>query len=353
MKTKIVSFLHKPKHVTTVSLIVAVLFGILGYVYLNKKNSGETIITSINNSVYSNSQSHNLSLGFLTGGRISSVKVKSGDVVVKGEELATLDSGNTSGALTQAKASYNQAKANYEKLIHGATSPAINVAKAAVNTAQINLSEGEKQQDIFVANAKRNLLNSTLVAEANTENLQTAPTVSGVYNGDKEGVITISTYGAGDGVRFNFGGIATGTGKVSQSEMQPIANTGLSIIFPSNNSNGAWSINIPNTKAANYLANYNAYQNALQTRTQTLALLQANLDQANASLEALVTAARPEDVAAAQAQVDAAYGAIEIAQAVYDNTVIKAPYNGVVVSVSISAGQIAVPNAAAIELEVK
>jgi len=81
---------------------------------------------------------------------------------------------------------------------------------------------------------------------------------------------------------------------------------------------------------------------ALSAKEQAINGAQATLDQANASLTALVTAARPEDVAAAE-------GAVQIAQAAYENTIITAPTDGTVVSVNISPGQIATPNAPAIE----
>ena len=63
----------------------------------------------------------------------------SGDAVKAGQVLAALDSENTLGALTEAKAAYQNAQANYDKIINGATGTAIDVGKAAVNTAQVNL----------------------------------------------------------------------------------------------------------------------------------------------------------------------------------------------------------------------
>ncbi len=112
----------------------------------------------------------------------------------------------------------------------------------------------------------------------------------------------------------------------------------------------SWTVEIPNTLATNYLANLNAYQQALQTQSQTLAVDVAAVDQAQASLAALATAARPEDVAVAKAQVDSALGAVQIAQGVYGNTVITAPGDGTVTAVSIIPGQIATANTPAIEL---
>jgi len=303
------------------------------------------------------SASQHLTLGFLASGRIKSVSVKVGDKVTKGQILATLEAENAQGALTQARAVYQTAQANYQKIINGAVGTAIDVAKATVNTAQVNLDGITKQQNILVSNAHANLLNSSLVMKSGINNSLTPPSLSGVYNKDTQGIINI-TFGLGGGTSdskdFVVSGILNGTGTINTNTPEPILDTGLFIQLPKfsnvdSYSSTAWSIDIPNTSAPNYLANYNAYQSALETKTQTIANAQAVLDQANASLTALAAAARPEDVATAQAQMNNALGAVQIAQANLQNTIIIAPADGTVTSVAITPGQIAVPNAPAIE----
>jgi len=352
MHQHIKSLPHHPKRVIAISLVLALAIGIFGYKEINKKTlppvveDNSTINTNNNSSL-----SQNLSLGFLTGGRIKSVSVKAGDKVLKGQILATLDAENTQGALTQAEAAYETAKANYQKIINGATGSAIDVAKAAVNTAQVNLDGITKQQNILLANAYANLLNSALTAKSDTDTSIPSPIITGTYTKNIEGTITIVINQGGTGGYFAIGGIATGTGIISTTIPEPILDTGLYIEFPTGFSyvGTTWKINIPNNTAPNYLANYNAYQVAQETKNQAIANAQATLDQANASLTALVAAARPEDVATAQAQVDNASGAVQIAQAAFQNTIILAPSDGTVVSVAIAPGQIATPNSPAIE----
>lgn len=351
MKKHLITFAHQPKKVATVSLIVATVIGVAGYAFINQapSNPYTQSESEINGSV---SSSRNLSLGFLSGGRIKSVSVKAGDAVKKGDVLATLDAGNALGALMQAKAAYSTAEANYRKVINGATGAAIDVVRAAANTAQVNLDETTKQQNILAENAHKNLLNSTLVAKPDNDNSLTPPTLSGAYIKNQEGTIILNVYQAGDGGYLSLSGIAGGVTKVSSNIPQSIADTGLYIEFPSSYSayiGTTWRITIPNQTAPNYLANYNAYQSALQAKNQAIAGAQAALDQANASLTLLVAAARPEDVATAQAQVDNALGAVQIAQAAYNNTMITAPDDGTVSAVSITPGQIAIPNSPAIE----
>ena len=111
--------------------------------------------------------------------------------------------------------------------------------------------------------------------------------------------------------------------------------------------------NIPNKNAANFNMNNNAYNLALQTKEQAIASAQALLDQANTALTAVVTTARPEDIAVASAQVESAKGALQIAESTYKNTIITAPADGTIINVAITAGQIATPNTPAIELLTK
>ena len=349
MKEYIKQLPHQPKKIALISFVLALLVGILGYIQINKRvlvpaKTSATLSADTN-------FSKDLTLGFLANGRIQSVSVKTGDRVAEGQVLATLDAENVRGALTQARAAYATAQANYTKILNGATGANIDVAKAAVHTAQVNLDGTTKQQDTLVKNFYKNLLNSNIEALPTQDvNNYVAPIISGTYTKNIEGQIKISIYYTGSGGSFTVSGITTYDGTMSATIPQPIGDTGLFIKFPSNTSTiSNWTIDIPNKKASNYLANYNAYQLALQTQSQVITNAQALLDQATSTLSALVSKARPEDIAVAQAQVDNASGAVEIAQAAYNATIIKAPSDGYITSVNITPGQIATANAPAIQ----
>ncbi len=354
MKQHVITFFHKPHLVAIVSIIIALVIGVLGYLSTHKAPAYQYATVAagtISGSVGGSSHVQNLTLGFLSSGRIKTVAAKVGDTVTAGTVLATLDAGNAAGALTQAKAAYQTAQANYQKVVNGATGPAIDVAKAGVNTAQVNLDQATAQQNVLVKNAYSNLLNSALQAKTTLQASPTPPTISGSYTKGVEGTLTIDVREGGSSGYLVLSGIATGAVDLSTTTAQSLGDTGLFIKFPASTPyyGTTWTIAVPNTEALNYLANKNAYDTALQTRTQTLAALSAILDQAKATLAQTVSAARPEDVAQAQAQVDNAAGALQIAQAAYDNTVIKAPNDGKITAVSIAPGEIATPNTPAIE----
>ena len=355
MKQKLLHFFNQPKKVLWTTTLFAVVVGFIAVLFINRAPTYEFVTAgpATINTDSGVSQVRDLTLSFLANGRVKTVNVKAGDKVAKGDVLATLDAGTVAGALTQARAAYAAAVAAYTKLLNGATGTTIDVAKAAVATATTNLESTKKQQDTIVANAYTTLLNSTpqLVSSDGNATI-TPPTLTGSYTLNKVGTITITAhYYSNDNSSFVVSGVTSGSGKISATTPQAVADTGLFVTFPSTTSNYAsfvWTLDVPNKKAPNYIANYNAYQLSLQTRNQLVSAAQSALDQANASLEALVASARPEDVASAKAQVDNAQGALQVAEAAYNNTIITAPADGVVRSVAIAPGQTAAAATSAI-----
>lgn len=341
---------HHPTRVITISFIVAIIIGTWGYLNINKQP-----VAKLNQSD-SVSIAKDVSLSFSIPGKVSAVLVRVGDQVKRGDILAELIPDNMDGALIQAKATYEIAKANYEKVINGATGPTIDIAKTAVNTAKINLDQITKQQNILVDNAYRNLLNSSPEAVPddsynNGENY-VAPTISGNYGLGKEGTIKLHFYSSAGGVAFDTSGLTGGVSSCNTITPQPIGNSGLYITCPDGDrfDTEDWNIEIPNKKSPDYLKNLNAYELATQTRDQSIAIAQATLDQANANLASITSTTRSEDIAIVKAQVENAEGALK-SNATYSNTVIIAPYDGTVTAVVIRPGQIAVPNASAIDLK--
>ena len=67
------------------------------------------------------SAAQDLSLAFEQGGTVAEVDVKVGDIVKKGQTLVRLNTGDASAAVGQAAAALDIAKANYQKLLNGAT----------------------------------------------------------------------------------------------------------------------------------------------------------------------------------------------------------------------------------------
>ena len=343
MKNNVTKVLGKPKIIIPTVLIVALVLGVFIYKFVGYGPKNELSTTTLDVSVDQIKDGQVVDLAFPKTGRVAAVYVKQGDAVKKGKILANLDYTDVRGAL-------EIAKANYQKLINGATGADIDVAKATVETAQVNFDTVTKQQNLAVESAYRNLLNSTLevVSDGEVSNY-IAPTISGNYILNKEGDVKITVYYTTGGSSFLASGILDNiNGGVNSVVPQPIGDSGLYIKFPSINSSNVsnWVIHIPNKKASNYVSNYNAYQSALESQKRLIAIAQANLDQANTILLQRISNARPEDVAAAS-------GALQVAQGAYDNDFIYAPADGTITAVNMGVGEIALANARVISMITK
>lgn len=97
-----------------------------------------------------------LKLSFEQPGTVLTVSVKAGDVVKKGDTLATLDSADLELAVAQVQASLVSANANYSRTVEGPRQADIDAAQAALNAANANYAKvkaGPQREDYADAEA--------------------------------------------------------------------------------------------------------------------------------------------------------------------------------------------------------
>ncbi len=356
----------KKKFFTKKKIIwTAIILVVVGFIFWRIKagsNTSANILTDIvkrqdiKQTVLATGQavsSTDLDLSFKSSGIVGKVNVKEGDKVKAGQVLATLSQLDQAATLTQALGSLAQAKANYAKVLAGASNEDVAVTQVALDNAKKSLANTIAQQKVLVANSYSALLNSTVSAVPNQGNIGSATiTVSGTYNSTEQGVYNISVYNTGSGPKFNINGLETGTGDV-KTTLVALGSKGLFIQFSTLavNAGDSWTITIPNTQASTYVTNYNAYQSALQTQDISIANAQSAVSAAQASLDLKKAQARPADIQAAEASILSAQGQVQAAQAVLENTIIRAPANGTITSVAIKVGEQAVASKEAIVLQ--
>jgi RND family efflux transporter MFP subunit len=212
------------------------------------------------------------------------------------------------------------------------------------------LAATQAQQATAVKNAYNTLLNTSITAVAASDNTDTVtPIITGTYTGSNVGVYNISLYSTGNGLQFQVSGLETASGNVRNLPTQMGA-FGLYIQFSSTPAAGdIWTVSIPNTYAATYVANYNAYQTALQAQASAVSAAQGQvqsaqsaLAQAQATLNNELAKASSADIDAANAQILSAQGQVDSAQAILNNTVLRAPADGTITQVDIKVGEQAV-----------
>ncbi len=294
--------------------------------------------------------STDLSLGFEASDVVRSVNISVGDKVKKGTVLATLSSGEERAALTSARGALLSADARYKKVLEGSSNEEIALAQVTLNNAKKDLENVIKVQNGLVENARRKLNSDGLAAQTNTSTTS-IPTISGIYTGN-EGLYKANIYSSGDGQYVSYEGLESGTAKASATIPQPLGTKGLSILFPSGNSQLTnFTIPIPNTTSSVYVANSNAYESAKDARDSAVSTAQSVVDSAEAQLNLKRATARQPDVDSALADVITAGAGVESAIARLEKKILRAPADGTITKVDIKVGEISTPQKEVVVLE--
>ena len=98
-----------------------------------------------------------LSLNFLSSGRVQSLSVSVGDKVTAGMELAALDNSALQSRKLEAEAGLKIAEASLDKLLAGASGENLAVSRAAINQAQANVDATITELEKIKATTAENL----------------------------------------------------------------------------------------------------------------------------------------------------------------------------------------------------
>lgn len=364
----------KPKIAIGIALVIAIVIGLTSYI-INKKTLFETFaqIDTISGAMGTQSSdlsTQNLTLAFPIGGRVQSVSVKIGDKVSAGEALATLDQSNSLAVLQSARGALAQAQANYNKILAAATPQDVAVSQAAVEVASTTLQ-----------NAKQNLLNEIQTAESNsntavlsiTNNLFSNPESSSpqfsipgtvqtngqmVSNVNNERVVTNSTL-----LAWQTEASQISTNNVNQVVADSISNLSaisqyfadiinlLTTYSQSDSSGGNTILATDQSVVTGAKATIDSLSTSITNYKQAVQSAQSSLDSAGASLNLKQSPARSEDVQIGNAQVMSAQGQVDMAQANLNNTILRAPTDGIITQVDTKVGQQASANQEVIILQ--
>jgi len=352
-------------HKKLIIFLIILLAGGGFYIYKSRATAAPTVkyVTqavskgSITSNVSGTGQvaaSNQVDIKPLTSGSITTIKVSQGQPVKTGTVVATIDSQSALNQVNSAWASLAQSQANYDKVMAGATTNDVEAAQLSVKSAQQALDKAKSDYDNAVTSQQQavdkaysTLLNSGLEADPSDTQTTAQVTVSGNYTGNTQGAYTISLYGGGDGTHYLANGLGNGSGVINRGLSLPIGN-GLYITFDTTGSlytGTSWTIQVPNTKGSGYLNNLKAYNAALQSQKQALASAQQSistaqnqLDQENLTLQTKTQPPLATDIASAKAQLQSAEVNLANAQTSYSNTILKAPFDGVIAKVSSQVG---------------
>jgi HlyD family secretion protein len=311
-------------------------------------------------------------LSFDAAGKVASTAVSQADVVKKGQLLAELDYGVLKADLLQAQGQVQSAESSVSLAQASVQKAEANLAlvqaqnrgtDSSITAAKTSLTNTISEQAILVQNAYSDLLNNDLIAYPvdNNRNVP-SPIVSGNYTAEVVGEYVLDFYNSrgGTGYSVMVSGLSGKTISFNDFGIPaPLGTQGLYLTLPESGEaasygNTDWVIPVPNTRSATYQTKLGAYNKALQTQSAAVANAQSNVDTLQAQQE------KGDNIAITTAQVQQANAALQEAkanlkqalsslaqarvgvtkvQAQIENSIIKAPFDGVVARFNFEVGQ--------------
>ncbi|MEP7290051.1 MAG: efflux RND transporter periplasmic adaptor subunit [Chloroflexota bacterium] len=252
----------------------------------------------------------NVPLAFTTVGKVTSISVKTGDHVLKGQTLATIDSQAATNAVMTAQLTAHNQQLALDKLMAKPRQVDIDVAQAQVALAQAQLSEAQstgpsaiqvKGSQLSVEQAKNQLWQAQLNRDINNQKKANAkgPAVNSFPSNDQnDKSISSADFGV----------------QIAQDQLNSLQSGGAAV--------------------------------------GGIASAQASLTSAQASLQTLTDGANVDDIKQAQANVASAQAAVVQAQQAVENSNLVAPFDGLVAQINLSVGQDAPATAAIVLVDV-
>lgn len=238
-----------------------------------------------------------------TSGYLKQLLVKEGDRVEEGAIVAYMDDSDLQGQLTQARAQLAQQEANLNKLINGNRSEDIAQGQAQLDEAKANLQKleaGNRSEDIAQAQAQLSQAQVDLrLAEDDLRRNQSLLS---------EGAISEQTVVQKQATRD------AAQAAVSQAQ-----------------------------------AALELQQNG--SRSEDIAQARSLVEQSQQALNLLKAGSRDEDIEIARTQVESARGALQTIEALENDTVVKAPFAGVVTQKYADSGSFVTPTTAGSSVE--
>ena len=285
-------------------------------------------------------------LSFPSLGIVTDVMVHEGQSVKKGDVLATLGSRALVAKRNEAVAALTRAQSAYAELLAGPSDASRTETAQTLSAAEVAYTQTLVIEEEKVAAARTALRSNDLTAYAeNPDTDVTAPTISGSYTCEEEGVYTIEVYSSGafSGYSYTLSGLESGNDAAYTQQTAPLGDCGLTIQFSEDERYAytTWTIPVPNTNSATYVTYKNAYDLALETKKTNLAQAAATLQVAEATASRINADPTSYETSQSQSSISGAQAAVAAIDAQIADQSIIAPFDGTITDVDILPGETA------------
>ena len=268
-----------------------------------------------------------VTLSLPTGGIVAEVPVTEGERVAAGQVLLRLDTTQQELAVAQAEANLKAAQARLDKLLAGPDEAEIATAEAAVEAARAQVQTAE---------------GAVAGARANLARLQAGPTAEEIAIAQRE---VERAKNALWGAQNQRDGICGRTGAHS-----PDCDAARAAVQQAEEAVRIAELRLQQLQHGPRPEEIAAAQAQLQQALGQRAAAQAEVQRAEAELERVKRGPTPKEIAVARAQVEQARAALEQAQATLAQMELRAPFAGTVASLKAKVGAWAAPGTPLVQL---
>ncbi len=277
-------------------------------------------------------------------GRVAEIVAKEGESVQAGQPILRLDDARLRAAVAQAEAGLARSQARLAELKAGARTAEVNAAAAAVDSAQTRVDRLTTADDIRGAEANLAIARAALaklLEGASAESLSAAR--AELANAQAAVAQAQAAY---DRVKGS-PDIAARTESLNLERATNTYNAAAARLADLQRGASAADLTGARARVAQAQAQLDALVSA---RPFDLAAAQAELRRVQAQLALTTEGARPEALAAAEADVASAVAALDQAKAALAEAELRAPFSGVIAEIRTVVGEQVVPGVSAVEL---
>ncbi|MDR3557924.1 MAG: efflux RND transporter periplasmic adaptor subunit [Candidatus Pacebacteria bacterium] len=272
---------------------------------------------------------------------ITEVDVKQGDTVAKDQLIAVVNNASAQTSLTQAKANVESAQASYDKTTGGATPQSLAVSKQSVSTAQLSLSTSARNAYLQIQDAFLNKISGLF-----QNNTSANPTLT-ITTDSSQGALDINNARVDMTNRLSgWNALLSASSTTSDSAIskisdditaaQSLINTLSSAVNRLNPFNSGMTQDAINADVAAVNSAATEINTAESSYNSAIQSYKTAVDQ----LAVTETPSTSQDIEISKAQLDNAEAALQSAQTTYDQSFLRAPFDGVVAAVNVSPGDV-------------
>jgi HlyD family secretion protein len=351
-----------PKKIAPILLLIVVTAAVVWYFSVGRGTKANGVLASSGTI-----EATRLNVSPEIGGRVAEVLAREGDIVQAGQVLARLDDTLFQAQLAQAQAQLELAQANYDLVAMGVPveQRAQAVAKAELEqlAAQQNLQTLDETADLAAARTQQEIAQAEKALDQANKRLDSLNTASDPVDIDAARAAVVLAKDKLDKARQDFkpyekkpeDNLIRANFQARLAEVQKRYDL---VVERLNNLLGETNVldldiveadqAVLEAQLADAQRRYEEVKNSPDP--DAVALAQARLEAATASLAAAKAAPPPEQLALAQAQVNAAQAAVDVILAQIQKLELTAPFNGTVINRSVEPGEMALPAAPLLSL---